>query len=386
MLRQFMSETNRRYQQKAREIAHDVIAPLCAELDRTREYPDGVFEILKAENMSGIWVPKDYGGPGASIFDLVLVIEEFARVCGGVACVYAVNALGSFPLLIAGNEEQKRKYLPGIAAGDIKTAFGLSEKNAGSDAGSLQTLAEVVSDKIVLNGAKKWTTNASAASLYTIFANSRPDRGARGITAYLVEKGTAGFSVGKREDLMGIRCVPVHELQFNDCAILPEQQLGKEGQGFKIAMQTLDNARPGIGAQAVGIAQGAFELAVKRVQERKQFDQPLVRNQAIQFLLADMGTQIHASRLLVHEAAHALDSGDVNHSLYAAMAKLMASDTAMDVTTKAVQLFGGYGYCRDYPIEKFMRDAKITQIYEGTNEIQRLVIGRALIKNVLKSN
>ncbi|MBN2384979.1 acyl-CoA dehydrogenase family protein [bacterium] len=375
-----LTEQNMYYRDQGRKIARECIRPLAAELDRTGEYPHKLFETLHKENLAGIWVPTEYGGRGASLLDLVIFIEEMARECGGMAAIYAVNALGSFPLILVGTQAQKDKYLPRIARGELKTAFGLSEPQAGSDAGNLTTTARVEADRIVLNGTKKWNTNGGIAGIYTIFANAHPEKGARGITAYLVEKDTPGFRVGKREQLMGIRCVPVHELHLEDCRIEPSQQLGAEGEGFKIAMQTLDMARPGIGAQAVGIAQGALDLALSYTQDRQQFGQPIARNQAIQFKIADMGTQIHAARLLVRHAARAIVQQSAQSQLYASMAKLFASDTAMSVTTDAVQLFGGYGYCQDFPIEKYLRDAKITQIYEGTNEIQRMVIARALFK------
>jgi len=375
-----VTEQNRFYQEAGQRIAQEYIKPVAAELDRTRDYPHSVFEVLQKENLAGIWIPEEYGGRGASLTDLVIFVEEMARVCGAIAAIYAVNALGSFPILIAGTDDQKQKYLPAIASGALKTAFGLSEPDAGSDAGSLKTTAIKEGDQVVLSGTKKWNTNGGVAGIYTIFANSDPERGARGVTAYLVEKGTPGFTVGKREPLMGIRCVPVHELHFEKCRIPRTQLLGKAGEGFKIAMQTLDRARPGIGAQAVGIGQGALDLTLEYTMSRQQFGQPISRNQGIQFMLADMGTQVMAARLLVRQAAYALDNQLKEGSAIAAMAKLFASDTAMAVTTDAVQLFGGYGYCEDYPIEKFMRDAKITQIYEGTNQIQRIVISRALMK------
>lgn len=375
-----LTEQNKYYRDAGRRIAQEIIKPIAARYDQSREYPSELFDVLQKENLSGMWIPEEYGGRGARLIDLVLFVEEIARACGGMALIYAVNALGSFPIMLAGTEEQKKKYLPKVASGEIKTAFGLSEPTAGSDVGNMKSSATIDGNSVVLNGSKKWNTNGGVASIFTIFANARPDRGARGITAYLVDRDTAGFTVGKRELLMGIRCASVNELHLENCRIDASQQLGNEGDGFKIAMQTLDLARPGIGAQAVGIAQGALDLAINYTQERQQFGQPISRNQAIQFMLADMGTKIEAARLLVHKAARALDLQTPDASYYASMAKLYASDTAMQVTTDAVQLFGGYGYCEDYPIEKYMRDAKITQIYEGTNQIQRIVISRALMK------
>jgi butyryl-CoA dehydrogenase len=309
------------------------------------------------------------------------MVEELSRACGGMGVAYAVNALGSFPIVLGGTEEQKRRWLPAVATGEKLIAFGLSEKWSGSDAGSLIARAAKDGDSYVLNGEKKWNTNGGAASLYTIYASTSPDRGTRGISAFVVEKGAAGFEIGKREDTMGIRCVPVHELHFRDCRVGEGNLLGgKEGAGFANAMMTLDRARPGVASQAVGLAQGAFEWAVRYTSERQQFGQSVLSFQATQFMLADMAIQIEAARQMVYTAARAIDAGLPNVSRLAAMCKVMATDTAMKVTTDAVQLFGGYGFCRDYPIEKYMRDAKITQIYEGTNQIQRVVIGRAITK------
>jgi butyryl-CoA dehydrogenase len=296
---------------------------------------------------------------------------------------YAVNALGSFPIILGGTDEQKEQYLPAVAAGDQLIAFGLSEKASGSDAGSLRTTALRDGDEYVINGEKKWNTNGGVASLYTVYALTDPSRGMRGISPFLVERDTPGFEVGKREDTMGIRTVHVNELHFSDCRVPAGNLLGgREGGGFKNAMMTLDRARPGVAAQALGLAQGAFEWALRFTSERRQFGQTVMSFQAIQFMLADMATQIEAARQLVYTAARAIDAGVRNPNKIAAMCKVFATDTAMKVTTDAVQLFGGYGYCKDYPIEKYMRDAKITQIYEGTNQVQRLVIGRALTREL----
>jgi butyryl-CoA dehydrogenase len=297
----------------------------------------------------------------------------------GVA--YAVNALGSFPILLSGTEEQKRRWLGPVARGEKLIAFGLSESEAGSDAGSLKTTAVRDGDSYVLNGIKKWNTNGGVAELYTVFARTDPEKGSRGVSAIVVEKGTPGFRIGKIEDKMGIRCVPVVELEFENCRVPAENLLGgKEGLGFKHAMQTLDLARPGVAAQAVGLAQGALDLAAEYASGREQFGQPIISFQAINFMLADMATQTEAARQIVYAVARAADQGAPNLSRFSAMAKVFATDTAMKVTTDAVQIFGGVGYMKDYPIEKYMRDAKITQIYEGTNQIQRLVIGRQIIR------
>jgi butyryl-CoA dehydrogenase len=383
MMKELLSPQNLDYQERAREVAEKFVRPAAAELDRTGDYGWEILEALKSYELTGVWVPKEYGGQNAGVLDLCLIVEQLSRACGGVGVAYAVNALGSFPIILGGTDEQKEKYLPSIASGNSLIAFGLSEKPSGSDAGSLRTSAIKDGDHYVLNGEKKWNTNGGVASVFTIYALTDPERGMRGISAFIVEKDTPGFVVGKREETMGIRTVPVNELEFTDCRIPASQLLGdKENVGFKNAMMTLDRARPGVAAQALGLAQGAFEWALRYTSERRQFGQTVLSHQAIQFMLADMATQIEAARQLVYASARIIDSGAKNINKIAAMGKVFATDTAMKVTTDAVQLFGGYGYCRDYPIEKYMRDAKITQIYEGTNQVQRLVIGRALTREL----
>jgi len=380
-MRELLSKGNLDYKDRAREVAEKYVRPQAAELDRTGEYGWEILEALKSYGLTGIWIPKQYGGQSAGVLDLCLVVEELSRACGGVGVAYAVNALGSFPIILGGTEEQKEKYLPPIAAGEKLIAFGLSEKASGSDAGSLRTTAVREGDQFVLNGQKKWNTNGGVASVYTVYALTQPERGMRGISAFIVERETPGFEVGKREDTMGIRTVPVNELLFSSCRVPAANLLGqREGDGFKNAMMTLDRARPGVAAQALGLAQGAFEWALRYTGERRQFGQTVLSFQGIQFMLADMAIQIEAARHLVYASARAIDAGAKNISQLAAMGKVFATDTAMKVTTDAVQLFGGYGFCKDYPIEKYMRDAKITQIYEGTNEIQRSVIATNLIK------
>jgi alkylation response protein AidB-like acyl-CoA dehydrogenase len=380
-MKELLPKRSQEYMEQARQIAETAVRPVAAELDRSREYPWSVVEALREADLMGLWIPEEYGGRGAGVLDLCLVVEELSRACGGVGVAYAVNALGSFPIIVGGTEEQKKKWLPQVASGEKLIAFGLSEKASGSDAGSLRASAVREGDDYVINGDKKWTTNANAASLYTVYASTRPDRGHRGISALMVEKGTPGFEIGKREDLMGICCVPVHELHFRNCRVPAANLLGQaEGRGFANAMMTLDRARPGVAAQAVGLAQGALDWAIRYTSERQQFGQSVLSFQATQFKVADLATEIEAARQMVWTAARAIDAGLSNVSKFAAMCKVFASDVAMRVTTDAVQLFGGYGYCRDYPIEKYMRDAKITQIYEGANQIQRLVIGRALTK------
>jgi butyryl-CoA dehydrogenase len=366
---------------RARELAETAMRPVAAKYDAAQEYPWEVQHAIRDAGLSGVWIPKEYGGMGGGVLDLCMVVEEFSRACGGMGVGFAVNALGSFPIIVGGTEEQKERWLPGIAAGEKLIAFGLSEKEAGSDAGSMKTVAHREGDHYVLQGEKKWNTGGAVASYNTIFAVTEPGRGARGISAFVVEQGTKGFTVGKHEDKMGIRCVPVVEIHLDDCRVPAENLLGgDEGRGFKHAMITLDRARPGVAAQAVGLAQGALDLAMQYTHERQQFGQSVSSFQGIQWMLADMATQIEAARQLVHYAARAIDSGHRHITKASAMCKLMATDVAMRVTTDCVQLFGGYGYCRDYPIEKYMRDAKITQIYEGTNQIQRLVIARNLLR------
>ncbi len=366
---------------RTRELAESAMRPVAAKYDEQQTYPWEVQHAIRDAGLSGVWIPQEYGGMGGGVLDLCIVVEEISRVCGGMGVGFAVNALGSFPIMIGGTDEQKERWLPAIAAGEKLIAFGLSEKKSGSDAGSMITTAKREGDCYVLNGEKKWNTNGAVASFNTIFAVTNPDRGARGISAFVVEEGTDGYRVGKHEDKMGIRCVPVVEIHLENCRVPADNLLGgDEGRGFKHAMITLDRARPGVAAQAVGLAQGALDLAMGYTHDRQQFGQSVSSFQGVQWMLADMATQIEAARQLVHHAARLIDAGAKQISKVSAMCKLMATDVAMKVTTDCVQLFGGYGYCKDYPIEKFMRDAKITQIYEGTNQIQRLVIARNMLR------
>lgn len=379
---ELLTPEQRDIKHRAREVAEKYVRPQAAELDRTGQYPHEIMKKVVEYGLMGNWVPKEYGGAGKGVLELCLIVEELSRACGGVGVGFAVNALGSFPIILGGSEEQKQRYLPDVASGRKYIAFALSEKESGSDAGSLKTKAWKDGDDYIVNGDKKWTTNANAAEIYTVFANTNPEKGTRGISAFIVEKGWDGFTIGKEEDKMGIRCVPVHETHFKQCRVPAKNLLGKEGMGFMLAMSTLDRARPGVAAQAVGLAQGAFDLAIQYAANRKQFGQNLLSFQALQFMLADHATEIEAARQLVYTSARAVDAGLKIYSKLSAMGKLFASDVAMKVTTDAVQIFGGYGYCRDFPIEKYMRDAKITQIYEGTNQIQRLVVARNLIKEL----
>ncbi|MDP8208602.1 MAG: acyl-CoA dehydrogenase family protein [Candidatus Electryonea clarkiae] len=377
---EMFDKTNHEYIEKARHIAETYLRPVAAELDREQTYPWEIIKRLQEAELMGVWIPKEYGGHDAGILNLCLVVEELSKVCGGVGVAFAVNALGSFPIILGGSEEQKKKYLPEIAQGRKLIAFGLSETDAGSDAGSLQTRAELDGDEYIINGAKKWNTNGGAAELYTIYASTRPDRGTRGISAIIVEKGTEGFEIGRLEDKMGIRAANVAELYFKDCRVPVENRLGLEGKGFGNAMMTLDRARPGVAAQAVGLAQGALDLAVKRAKVSQFGREPLAHQQAAQFKLADMATELEAARQLVYTTARALDAGVKNVGKHSAMCKLMATEVAMKITTAAIDFYEEWGMLTSEPIEKFMRDAKITQIYEGTNQVQRLVVARWLLK------
>jgi alkylation response protein AidB-like acyl-CoA dehydrogenase len=381
MIRELYTDQQIDLYQRSRELAETVMRPVAAKYDVEQEYPWEVQKAIKEAGLSGVWIPQEYGGMGGGVLDLCIVVEEFSRACGGMGVGFAVNALGSFPIIVSGTEEQKQRWLPGIAAGDDLIAFGLSEAEAGSDAGSMTTQGEKDGDEYVLDGEKKWNTGGAVAKYNTIFAVTNPGRGARGVSAFVVDRDTPGYSVGKHEDKMGIRCVPVVEIHLENCRVPTSNLLGGvEGQGFKHAMMTLDRARPGVAAQAVGLAQGAIDLTIQYTHERQQFGQSVSSFQGVQWMLADMSTQVEAARQLVHHAARVIDSGHKHITKVSAMCKLMATDAAMKVTTDCVQLFGGYGYCKDYPIEKYMRDAKITQIYEGTNQIQRLVIARNLLR------
>lgn len=364
----------------ARKIAVEKIKPVRAEYDEKNEFPWPIMKILAESDLMGIYIPEEYGGMGGGVFDLCITTEELSRVCGGISLGLAATALGVFPLLLYGNDEQKKKYLPDIAKGKRLGAFALTEPEAGSDAAAVKTTARKDGDHYVLNGTKQWITNGGEAEIYSVVTMTDKTKGSRGATVFLVEKGTKGFEFGKKENKMGIRASATRELIFNDCKVPKENILGREGMGFIVAMKTFDHSRPGVAAQAVGIAQGALDEAVVYAQQRKQFGQPISSFQGIQFMLADMATQTEAARALVYATARMVDAGVKNIAKASAMCKLFASDVAMKVTVDAVQVFGGYGYMREYPVEKMMRDAKITQIYEGTNQIQRGVIASNLIK------
>ena len=364
----------------ARKIAEERILPVRAELDESEEFPWEIIKELADADMFRVFIPQEYEGLGGGCLDLCLVIEELSRVCGGIAISYAADALGCLPLLISGTEEQKKKYLPDIASGKKLAAFALTEATAGSDASGIRTTATQQEGGYVLNGTKQFITNGGEAEIYTVIAMTDPAKGSRGASAFVVEKDTPGFSFGKKEKKLGIRSSATRELVFRDCRIPEENLLGREGTGFIITMRTVDRSRPGVGAQAVGIAQGALEAAVEYARKRIQFGHPVSSFQAVQHMLADMATELEAARALVYTVAKTIDAGAKNFTEESAMAKVFASDMAMRVTTDAVQIFGGAGYMRDYPVEKMMRDAKITQIYEGTNQVLRNEIALELLK------
>lgn len=381
----FLTEEQRMIKDLARQIAEEHILPVRAELDETGEFPWDIMKTLAQADMFRVFIPSEYGGLGTGALELCLVVEELSRICLGVSTTYAANALGTYPILLFGTEEQKKKYLPDIADGKRLVAFALTEPNAGSDAGGIQTTATKDGDYYILNGRKQWITNGGEAEIYTVIALTDRSKGARGASAFIVEKGTPGFSFGKKENKMGIRASATRELIFEDCKIPKENMLGREGMGFIVAMKTLDQSRVGVGAQGLGVAQGAFEEAAKFAKQRIQFGQPVISFQAVQHILADMAIQIEAARALVYSVARYIDSGAKDITKASAMAKTFATDVAMKVTVDAVQVMGGSGYMKDYSVEKMMRDAKILQIYEGTNQIQRNVIGQAIIKELTKS-
>lgn len=380
----FLTEEQIMIRDLARQIAEERVVPVRHELDENEEFPWEIMKVLAQSDLLGIFIPEEHGGLGRGCLDLCIAIEEISRACLGVSTSYAANALGTFPILLNGSAEQKKKYLPDIAAGKKLVAFGLTEANAGSDAAGIQTTARLEGNEYVINGTKQWITNGGAADIYTIIAITDKSKGPRGASAYIVEKGTPGFTFGKKEKKMGIRASVTSELVFDNCRIPKENLIAKEGMGFLIAMKTLDSSRTGVGAQGVGVAQGAFDEAVKFARQRVQFGHPIISFQAIQHMLADMATDIEAARALVYAVARFIDSGIKDVSKESAMAKVFATDVGMRVATNAVQVMGGSGYMREYPVEKMMRDAKILQIYEGTNQIQRNVIGQAIIKDAAK--
>jgi alkylation response protein AidB-like acyl-CoA dehydrogenase len=377
-----LTEEQQMIRDLTRTIAEEKILPVRAELDETEEFPTEIMKIVAESDLFRVFVPEAYDGLGGGVLEECLIIEEISRVCGSVALSYAATLLGTIPILLFGDEDQKKKYLTKIAAGSL-AAFGLTEAGAGSDASNMATTAIADGDDYILNGTKQWITNGGQADIYTIIAMTDKAKGSRGASAFVVEPGIDGFTFGKKEKKMGIRSSATTELIFDNCRVPKANLLGKEGLGFVIALKTLDLSRPGVAAQALGIAQGAFEAALKFANEREQGGQAVIQYQAVGHMLADMAMQIEAARALTYAVARTIDSGEKNYTKYASMAKCYASDVAMKVTTDAVQIMGGHGYMREYPVEKMMRDAKITQIYEGTNQIQRNVIAAALIKEAI---
>ena len=378
----FLTAEQQMIQNLARKIAVEKLLPVRAELDEKEEFPWEIVKICAEAGLMGVSMPEEYEGFGGGILEYCLVAEELSRVCLGIATSVVASGLGAMPILVFGNAEQKKKYLPDITKGKKLAAFGLTEADAGSDAGAIRTTAVRKSDGYILNGTKQWITNGGEAEIYSIIAMTDRSKGPRGASALILEKGTPGFDFGKKEKKMGIRASATRELIFQDCFVPKENLIGKEGMGFIVTMRTFDRTRPGVGAQGVGLAQGALDEAVRYAREREQFGRKIISFQAIQHLLADMATQVEAARALVYSVARYIDGSEnpKEISKVSGMAKVYASDVAMRVTTDAVQIFGGYGYMREYPVEKMMRDAKILQIYEGTNQIQRNVIGLELNK------
>ncbi|HSQ78847.1 MAG TPA: acyl-CoA dehydrogenase family protein [Nitrospirota bacterium] len=368
----------------ARQIAEEKIVPIRAELDEQNKFPRDIMKAMAQADLFGIYIPEEYGGLGKKSLELCICVEELSKACLGVSTSFAANALGTYPILLHGSDAQKKKYLPDIAAGKKLVAFGLTEANAGSDASGVQTTAKLEGNEYVINGTKQWITNGGEADIYTIIAITDRSKGPRGASAFIVEKDTPGFTFGKKENKMGIRASSTTELIFNNCRIPKENLIAKEGIGFIVAMKTLDSSRTGVGAQGVGVAQGAIDEALKFAKQRVQFGQPVTSFQAVQHMLADMQTQTEAARALVYSVARFIDTGAKDVSRASAMAKLFATDTAMKVTIDAVQVMGGSGYMKEYPVEKMMRDAKILQIYEGTNQIQRNVVALDMIKEATK--
>jgi butyryl-CoA dehydrogenase len=379
-----LTEEQQMIQEIARKIAEEKVKPIREKYDREEIFPSDILKVCAESDLMGLYIPQEYGGMKSSYLDYVIAIEELSRACIGVSVSYAANALGSYAIILFGTDAQKKKYLPDIASGKKLAAFGLTEANAGSDAGGTQTTAVKKGNKYVLNGTKQWITNGGEADTYTVVAMTDKSRGARGASMFIVEKGTKGFSFGKKEDKMGIRASATRELIFEDCEIPEENLLSKEGMGFIVAMKVLDYSRPGIAAQGVGLAQGALDEAASYAKQRVQFGKPIIANQAIQHMLANMAMETEAARALLYSTCRFMDTLPKSFSKESAMVKCYATDVSMRVTTDAVQILGGYGFMKEYPVEKMMRDAKILQIYEGTNQIQRNVIGLEINKEYNK--
>ena len=374
-----LSEETKMFQMSIREFAKNVVEPRAMEIDESGEFPWDMVEKLRENDILGLPFEEKYGGQDADLLTLCIATEELAKVCVNTSLILGCQELGSTPIKLGANEEQKMKYLPPLASGEKLAAFGLTEPEAGSDAASMKSRAVKKGDKYILNGQKCFITNGGTAETFSIFAMTDPEKGVRGISAFIVEKGFPGFSVGKHENKLGIRGSSTTELIFEDCEVPVENLLGQEGKGFNLAMMTLDRTRSSIGAQGLGLAAGALEYTIAYMKERVQFGRPIAALQGLQFMVADLAMSVEAARSLVYRAATAVENEEPGFSALSAMAKCFATDTAMKVTTDCVQLMGGYGYMKEYPMERMMRDAKITQIYEGTNQIQRVVISRALL-------
>ncbi|MEP9383954.1 acyl-CoA dehydrogenase family protein [Nocardioides cheoyonin] len=377
-----LSEEHREIRKAIREICDDKVAPHAAAVDEEARYPQEAHEALLASDFFAPHVPEEYGGAGADALATVIVIEEVARADMAASLIPAVNKLGSLPVQIGGGEEIKKKYLTKLAAGEGGFSYCLSEPDAGSDAANQKTRAVRDGDEWVLNGTKRWITNAGVSEYYTVLAMTDPEKRSKGISAFVVEKSDPGVSFGAPEKKLGIKGSPTREVYFDNVRLPADRIIGEEGRGFEYAMQTLDHTRITIAAQAVGVAQGALDYALGYVKERQQFGKPIADFQGLQFMIADAGMRLEAARQLTYAAAGRSERGDSDLTFFGAAAKAFASDVAMEVTTNAVQLLGGYGYTRDYPVERMMRDAKITQIYEGTNQVQRIVMARQLLAGV----
>lgn len=376
-----LNEEQQMMRDMVRKLAQNEIAPRAVEIDRERRFPWENIKKMGELGLMGVPIPEEYGGAGCDYLSYIITIEEISRACASTGVILAVHtSVGTFPILYFGTEEQKQKYVPKLASGEYIGAFALTEPNAGSDAANLATTAKLEGDHYIVNGSKIFITNGGEAEVYVTFVRTGNEKGYKGITCLLVDKNTPGFSIGKIEEKMGLHGDITAELIFDNAKVPKENLLGKESEGFKVAMALLDGGRIGIAAQGLGIAQAAFDVAKDYAKERVQFGKPIADLQAIQFMLADMATRIDCARLLVYRAARMRDMG-LPYAKEASMAKMYATDTAMEVTTNAVQILGGYGYCKEYPVERYMRDAKITQIYEGTNQIQRIVIAKHLLKD-----
>lgn len=401
----FLTEEQQAIVETARGIAQKKIKPVRARYDEEEKFPWEIVEEIRKADLFGIYIPQSYGGLGGGGMELCLAVEELSRACAGIALSLAATALGTYPIILLGTKEQKQKWLPDLASGKRLGAFALTEPEAGSDATSTKTTARLEGDHYVINGMKNFCSNGEAAEIYAVFASTNPTRGARGVSCFVIEKGTSGFSFGKKETKMGIRASTTYELIFDNCKIPKGNLIGREGHGLMVAQATFDISRPGVAAQALGIAQGALDECLNYGKIRKQFNQPIISFQGIQHMLADMSTQVEAARALLYSVTRAMDKdllsaveaseksgktiyeelrkiSEKRWTKWSAMTKLFCSDVAMKVSTDAVQICGGIGYMKDFPLEKYMRDAKITQIYEGTNQIQRNEIGAALIREL----